>query len=236
MAQLHEADAPVSARSYEPVRSYGWSAEEVVRHEQVKRNTPHPAAAREAAPAPGAPRTPQARTAQPRTPQPRTPQPRTAQPQAPAADAQDVDERAIYYDGDTEGAERRAGMVRSRRRMLWLLVALTVVGIALVFGQLASWWILLPPAALLAGYLLLLREAAQADSEAREHREAARAAADRLPPAQPAEPATGTSAGPASVATPYETGPRADVIDLSEHVGDQLYDQYVDAKLRAVGD
>jgi hypothetical protein len=123
--------------------------------------------------------------------------------------------------------------------MLWLLVALTVAGIGLTFLHLAAAWIIIPPMVLLAGYLLLLREAAHADAEARERREAARAAAPppevaheaRPVPAQPA-PATVSATGPAT----YETGPRAEVIDLSEHVGDQLYDQYADAKLRAVGD
>ena len=66
-----------------------------------------------------------------------------------------------------------------------------------------------------------------------------RARRRRPDPAGPpgrAGPATVTATGSASVATPYETGPRADIIDLSERVGDQLYDQYADAKLRAVGD
>jgi hypothetical protein len=218
MAQLYEADAP------SPVRSYGWSAEEVTQHEQIQRNTPRPAPARDAAPAPSAPHAPRA---------PHTRQtPAGGDPRAQDGD----DERAAYYGDETEEAERRAGIVRSRRRMLWMLVALTAVGIGLVVAHLSSWWIVIPPLVLLAGYMLLLREAAQADAEARERREAERDVADRIPHARPAEPATATATGSASVAAPYETGPRADVIDLSEHVGDQLYDQYADAKLRAVGD
>jgi hypothetical protein len=249
MAQLYEADAPVSARngsagsgparngpagdrpagSYGPVRSYGWSAEEVTQHERIQRNSPRPAPAQDAAPGPGAPHTPRA---------PHAPQTSGGDPRAQDGD----DERAAYYGDEAEEAERRAGMVRSRRRMLWMLVALTAVGIGLVVGHLSSWWIVIPPLVLLAGYMLLLREAAQADAEARERREAERDIADRVPPARPAEPTpatatgTGSGTGPASVATPYETGPRADIIDLSERVGDQLYDQYADAKLRAVGD
>ena len=252
MAQLYEADAPVSAgsgssgsgqarnrsaghgsaRSYEPVRSYGWSAEEVTQHEQIQRNSPRPAPARDAAPVPGARQTPRA----PHTPQaPHGPQ--ASAGGGPRAQDGD-DERAAYYGDEVEEAERRAGMVRSRRRMLWMLVALTAVGIGLVVAHLSSWWIMIPPLVLLAGYMLLLREAAQADAEARERREAERDIADRIAPARPAEPApaTVTATGSASVATPYETGPRADVIDLSERVGDQLYDQYADAKRRAVGD
>ncbi len=228
MAQLYEADAPAPARSYGPVRSYGWSAEEVTQHEQVQRNIPRPAPARDAAPAPSAPQAPRVPHARP------TP---TPTPTAGAPGVQDRDdERADYYGDETEEAERRAGIVRSRRRMLWMLVALTAVGIGLVVAHLSSWWIVIPPLVLLAGYMLLLREAAQADAEARERREAERDVADRIPHARPAEPATVTATGSASVAAPYETGPRADVIDLSEHVGDQLYDQYADAKLRAVGD
>ncbi len=247
MAQLYEADAPVSAgsgsagsgpagngsaRSYGPVRSYGWSAEEVTQHEQIQRNSPRPAPARDAAPVPGARQAPRA----PHTPQaPHGPQ--ASAGGGPRAQDGD-DERAAYYGDEVEEAERRAGMVRSRRRMLWMLVALTAVGIGLVVAHLSSWWIMIPPLVLLAGYMLLLREAAQADAEARERREAERDVADRIPQARPAEPApaTVTATGPASVATPYETGPRADVIDLSERVGDQLYDQYADAKRRAVGD
>jgi hypothetical protein len=122
--------------------------------------------------------------------------------------------------------------------MLWMLIALTAVGIGLVVAHLSAWWIVIPPLVLLSGYILLLREAAQADAEARERREAERDVADRIPSARPAEPipVPASATGAASVATPYETGPRADVIDLSERAGDQLYDQYADAKLRAVGD
>ena len=42
--------------------------------------------------------------------------------------------------------------------------------------------------------------------------------------------------GPSVGGHRYETGARADIIDLSERVGDQLYDQYADAERRAVGD
>jgi hypothetical protein len=130
-------------------------------------------------------------------------------------------------------AERRDRIVRGRRRMLLLLVVLVAVGVGLAYLQLAAWWVMIPPAVLLGGYLLLLREAAHADAEARERRELARAAAlaYRTGEAHGREKAGATAAAPA-----HETGPRADVIDLSEHVEDQLYDQYTDAKLRAVGD
>ena len=49
-----------------------------------------------------------------------------------------------------------------------------------------------------------------------------------------AQRATGTGSSPAWPA--HETLPPAEIIDISERVGDQLYDQYADARLRAVGD
>jgi hypothetical protein len=129
--------------------------------------------------------------------------------------------------------------------MLWLLLVLTAVGVGLAYLQLAAWWVMIPPTVLLVGYLLLLREAAHADAEARERRELAHAKAPATPAAparaagqaaEAAEAAEAASNGTEAEIPVEETGPRADIIDLSEHVGDQLYDQYADAKLRAVGD
>jgi hypothetical protein len=137
------------------------------------------------------------------------------------------------YDHDARAdAERRDRIVRGRRRMLLLLVVLAAVGVGLAYLQLAAWWVMIPPAVLLGGYLLLLREAAHADAEARERRELARAAAL----AHHTSEAHGRENAATAAAPAHETGPRADIIDLSEHVEDQLYDQYTDAKLRAVGD
>ena len=135
-------------------------------------------------------------------------------------------------------------MVRGRRRMLWMLITLTAVGAGLAYLRLAAWWIVIPPVALLGGYLLVLREAAHADAEAREllvvqARHAREAEARRKAEAE-AEAApgrtTGTSVPTGLVPDSAETDPRAEIIDISERVGDQLYDQYADAKLRAVGD
>jgi septal ring-binding cell division protein DamX len=160
-------------------------------------------------------------------------------PRAPQADDRTAQEAELagdaYYRDEAADAEQRARVMRGRRRMLWLLLVLTVAAIGLTYLKLASWWIMVPPVVLLGGYLLLLREAAQADAEARERRELADSA---VPAASPAT-APATEAAPAAAAARgaiHETGPRAEIIDLSEHVGDQLYDQYADAKLRAVGD
>jgi hypothetical protein len=230
MAEVYEAVTPRPA-----VQPYGWSADEAVRHERLDKGTtggesPPPV------PAPAA----------------------STDKQSEASDLASEDASGVHESArasvrapgpraplDPMGdAERRAQIVRGRRRMLWLLLVLTAVGIGLAYLQLAAWWVMVPPTVLLIGYLLLLREAAHADAEARERRGAAAAQAParsvsapavhaRSDTASAAASASGPAEGPLTV---EETGPRADIIDLSEHVGDQLYDQYADAKLRAVGD
>jgi hypothetical protein len=62
-------------------------------------------------------------------------------------------------------AEVRQRILKARRRMLWMMLGLTVAGGALAGTGLAAWWVIAPPAVMLAGYLLLLREAAKADAE-----------------------------------------------------------------------
>jgi hypothetical protein len=190
-----------------PVRSYGWSAEEATCQER------RPRKGGTAAPAPHVPA--------------------ARRGDSPVAGETGYEDDG-YYRGEADEDERRARLVRSRRRILELLVVLVIAGVALTFAKLASWWIMIPPVVLLGGYLLLLREAAHADAETRQRREAERHEAEladaqehRAPEAQPV---------PAPAAAHHETGPRAAVIDLSERAGDQLYDQYADAKLRAVGD
>ena len=188
MAQLYEADAPVSA---------GSGRLEVGRPEMGRpdrmdrsgRTDGRPKRSRSTSRSSGTARARPRGTPLPSREPGTLPGPRTLPraphgPQASAGGgprAQDGDdERAAYYGDEVEEAERRAGMVRSRRRMLWMLVALTAVGIGLVVAHLSSWWIVIPPLVLLAGYMLLLREAAQADAEARERREAERDVADRI--------------------------------------------------------
>ena len=223
MTELYEARVAGSAApSREEIPSYGWSADEVARQEHP--STPAGASvAAGAAVASGAPG-----------------------PAAPYDDEAYEDEaevrvpapRGSHHDELNE-SERRAQIVRGRRRMLWLLLVLTAVGVGLAYLQLAAWWVMIPPTVLLDGYLLLLREAAHADAEARARRDLAHAEAPAsaagaaVPAARPAQPA---QSGTEAEIPVEETGPRADIIDLSEHVNDQLYDQYADAKLRAVGD
>jgi hypothetical protein len=237
MAQLYEADA-----SPAPVRSYGWSAEEAVRQENRPRKG---ATATPAAPLAGsghhgphgpAPYVPPARQAPSAPSAPAAPHvPAARRGESPADDDAGYEDDGYYRD-DPDAAERHTRLVRSRRRILGLLVVLVIAGVGLTFAKLASWWIMVPPVVLLGGYLLLLREAAQADAETRVRREAERhEAAQDDAPAHDGVP-TAAEPVPAAAAAHHETGPRAAVIDLSERAGDQLYDQYADAKLRAVGD
>lgn len=128
------------------------------------------------------------------------------------------------------GPERRR-VLAARRRMLGMLVALLVAATALAGLKLAAWWVLLPPTVMLLGYTLLLREAAHADAEraaAAESRSRSRTRAPRVPVAEP-------------VVAPQ---PQAEIItlasaaeeDYEETADEGLYDQYTDARLRAVGD
>jgi hypothetical protein len=67
--------------------------------------------------------------------------------------------------------EARRRIMAGRRRLLGMLIALEGAAIALAFLHLAALWVVVPPTIMLAGYFLLLREAAQADAE-RSQREA----------------------------------------------------------------
>jgi len=107
--------------------------------------------------------------------------------------------------------EARRRIMAGRRRLLGMLIALEIAAIALAFLGLAALWVVLPPSIMLIGYVLLLREAAQADAErakraaeaaahARERERAARPAPTRARAAQRATPAEGTAIEPAATA------------------------------------
>jgi hypothetical protein len=131
-------------------------------------------------------------------------------------------------------------VLAARRRLLGMLLALAGGSGALAFTGLAAWWVIVPPMFMLLGYLALLREAAKADAERRElagtHVSAAVPAA-AVPAA--ADTAAATRPSPASRPAPPALPPDAEVIDISASLTpeeEKLYDQYADAKLRAVGD
>jgi hypothetical protein len=126
------------------------------------------------------------------------------------------------YEGTPVRQERpfvpqaRSRVLQARRRLLTMLVALAVMAGTCTYFKLTHWWVCIPPAGMLGIYLLLLREAARADADrARAWHEA-----------------------PADYASEPEPVPEptAEVIDLSARLEDQLYDQYADATMRAVGD
>ena len=138
-------------------------------------------------------------------------------------------------------AGRRERVLQARRRMLVTLTAITAGAVAIAVAHLAASWVVIPPAVMLAGFVLLLRAAARIDTEraweaAWRHgrRTGAGAAADGGPERQQAGPAGSAPAG--VVASPQAGVPSAQIIDLSARIGDQLYDQYADAEVRAVGD
>jgi hypothetical protein len=127
-------------------------------------------------------------------------------------------------------AGERASILRARRRALIALLLLTGGAVAIAVRHLAADWVVIPPGVLLAGFMLLLREASRSDV-----RRARETAARRH--------TTGAEGWLSPAATPGGTGqpegaaePGAQIIDISARFGDQLYDQYADAEMRAVGD
>src|SRR6266487_5102760 len=127
-------------------------------------------------------------------------------------------------------AVTREAALRARRRMLTTLVTLTVVALALAAESMAPWWIIVPPAGMLGLLVLLLHEAARADAEVAERQAEAHVRAARE--AQHAARQRATAENQVTAAPE----PSAQIIDISARVGDQLYDQYADAAVRAVGD
>jgi hypothetical protein len=135
-------------------------------------------------------------------------------------------------------AGRRARILQARRRTLTTLIVLTAGAVAIAMTHLAAWWVTVPPLVMLAGFVLLLREAARIDGGR------ARAAGSRrghgVGDRVRAKADTGTAAGDEEHAGPADDSqagpPSAEIIDISARVGDQLYDQYADAEVRAVGD
>ena len=151
-------------------------------------------------------------------------------------------------------AERRERVLQARRRMLVTLTAITAGAVAIALAHLAAPWVVIPPAVMLAGFVLLLREAARVDTERafeaawrHDGRTGADAAAAGGPGREQAGPDGSVQAEVASaeaetpdaqpgVPSPQAGAPSAEIIDISGRVGDQLYDQYADAEVRAVGD
>ena len=123
--------------------------------------------------------------------------------------------------------QSRQQMLRARRRVLATLLAVTVGAAAGVARGLLPWWTAVPPTITLVLYVLLLREVAKAEAEAARRRAHLTGQAAGADAEERRGPAWRAPVGPE---------PIAEVIDISNRVGDQLYDQYADAAVRAVGD
>ena len=205
-----EPEAEVGAQPAPPPR----------RREDTPGFEPRPARHREPAP-PRAPVRPEART----QPQPQT---RT--------------EARAEVRAETPGGGRRdqeqEKVLAARRRLLGMLLVLAIGSGALAFTGMAAWWVIVPPTVMLLGYMGLLREAAKADAERRELART-RATAVAAVAAAAVAVAARRETAPAPVPAPAPPAPDAEVIDISASLtsaGQEFFDQYADAKLRAVGD
>jgi hypothetical protein len=163
-----------------------------------------------------------------------------------SSDAGDEAVADVAQEGAPEGVgpppvNRRAEVVKARRRLLTTLITLTVIAIALVVTRIDAYWIVIPPTALLGGYLALLRKFAHIDAERARRAARIRRAEARAETGQ--EPAASLPAAPAAAEPELGSAPDApeplggaEIIDISGRIGDQVYDQYSDAANRAVGD
>jgi hypothetical protein len=128
--------------------------------------------------------------------------------------------------------EEHKKVLAARRRLLYMLLVLAIGSGALAFAKMAAWWVMVPPTIMLLGYMGLLREAAKADTERRELARTRVTAAAAVAAAR-------RETAPAPVPAPAPPAPDAEVIDISASLtsaGQEFFDQYADAKLRAVGD
>jgi hypothetical protein len=96
--------------------------------------------------------------------------------------------------------DSRRRMLAARRRLLIMLGVLEAAAVALAVLGLAAMWVVAPPSVMLAGYLLLLREASHADAERAQLEADARARA-LARARQRAQAARRATAGTASVGT-----------------------------------
>ena len=125
-------------------------------------------------------------------------------------------------------------VVQARRRTLTMVFLITVAVMGSAFIGLTPWWTAVPPFLMLGSYLLLLREAARADAE---HAHSwAEAQARAVQAAHRAELARERARQADAVSPPQPTAEIISLSRLASPAGDQPYDQYADAEIRAVGD
>jgi len=158
----------------------------------------------------------------------------TAGPEAPAEGYREPEPGRYYPPVPALPPGPPAHVLRARRRMLSLLIVITVAAMGAAFVGLTPWWTVVPPFLMLGGYLMLLREAACADAERARSWSEARGRAIQAARAAELERQRRHSAQVAAAAQP-----NAQVINLSAlaaQYDDNPYDQYADAEIRAVGD
>jgi hypothetical protein len=117
----------------------------------------------------------------------------------------------------------RSRMMKARRRLLTIIVLLAAAAGAGAATRYIPWWTCVAPIGVLICYFLLLRAAARADVEHARRMIALQAREARMQAAARRRAAVASAR-------------YAQVIDISSRVADQLYDQYADATVRAVGD
>jgi hypothetical protein len=140
-------------------------------------------------------------------------------------DQRDEDRPGRDADRDVRDERAHRKVVSARRRLMLMLVGLALGAAVLAGAKMAAWWVIVPPSVMLLGYMLMLRAAAKVDAERRAAPPIRRPEPVRAP-VRPATAAPGASAGAKIFNIP--TAP--------EPVQESIYDQYADAKLRAVGD
>jgi hypothetical protein len=130
----------------------------------------------------------------------------------------------------------RRRVLAARRRLLGLLVLLAGAAGGLAGTRMAAWWVVVPPSVMLLGYLPLLRAASKVDAERRELEARYQAESRRADDSRFSSSSRDVGEPVAAVAhvTPVRLAVPADVVDAMAE--EEIYDQYRDAKLRAVGD
>jgi hypothetical protein len=132
-------------------------------------------------------------------------------------------------------AARRRAILQARQRMLLMISVLTVGAVVIAVAHMAAWWVVVAPGFMLGGFLVLLREAAHTDAERAGRLADAHARTSVRVREDAAEGVMAAEEVRAPVAEPAPTW-TATIIDISARLSDQLYDQYSDAAVRAIGD
>ncbi|AQZ71251.1 unnamed protein product [[Actinomadura] parvosata subsp. kistnae] len=133
--------------------------------------------------------------------------------EAPPVEIEKVDVRQFRL-------RRRAIIVARRRRLLFFTALLVLASVVTAAVKVIPWWGVAPSVVIMLAYMTFLRIAVQVDRERRER--ALQARAERLRRQREQRRAAAEA--------------EAEVIDLTPHHPDVLFDQYAEPPKRAVGD